>query len=252
MLQVGGDLGELVADMVGFEVQCGGETVAGGGDRLGGFHARGLQPVEQVAATRAERFDHGVAGISQRARDVLALFGERMGDPARCLVDLLRDQFADLRDVAAEVEVDAVDGLANLIGLADQSVTLLAEVLQQPADAHFVVVIGMLERGDFVCDQGFELGGARERAFDAVAHGGDFTPDRLSDRDDRFARHRFGLGKPHRNFGHRLGDEPQLLRTPRHVSKHEEEDDRREEDHGQHGQDRRAQPAWGERCLQVG
>ena len=48
-------------------------------------------------------------------------------------------------------------------------------VVQQAADAHFVVVIGALQRGDFVGDQRFELGGARQRALDAVAHRGDFA-----------------------------------------------------------------------------
>ena len=79
----------------------------------------------------------------------------------------------------------AGDGVAHLLGLADQGVALVREVLEQAADAHFVVVIGALERGHFVGDQRFELGGARQRALDAVAHGGDFAADRLADGDDR-------------------------------------------------------------------
>ena len=134
---------------------------------------------------------------------------------ARRLVDLLGDQLADLRNVVAEVEMDAVDGVADLLGLADQRVALAAEILQQAADAHLVVVVGVLERGDLVCDQRLELGGARQRALDAVAHGGDFAPDRLADGDDRLARDRFRLGEPHGDLGHGLGDEPQFLRAPR-------------------------------------
>ena len=97
------------------------------------------------------------------------------------------------------------------------------------ADAHFVVVVGVLERGDLVGDQRLELGGARQRALDAVAHGGDFAADRLADGDDGFARHRLRLGEPHGDLGHGLGDEPQFLRAPCHVREHVEEDDRREE-----------------------
>ena len=190
--------------------------------------------------------------VTERARDVLALLGERMGDAARGLVDLFGHQLADLRDVAAEIEMDAVDGLADLLGLSDQGVALLAEVLQERADAHLVVVVGVFERGHLVGDQRLELGGARERALDAVAHGGDLAADRLADRDDRFARHRLGLGEPHRDLGHRLGDQPQLLRAPRHVRKHVEEHDRREEDRGKRGEDRCAHAARAERRLQVG
>ena len=113
-----------------------------------------------------------------------------VGDAPRGLVDLLGDELADLGNVLAEIEMDAVDGVADLLGLADQRVALAAEVLQQPADAHFVVVVGVFERGDLVGDQRFELGGARERALDAVAHGRDLAPDRLADGDDRFARDR--------------------------------------------------------------
>ncbi len=252
VLQVGGDLGELVADVVGLEVQRRGQAVAGGADRLAGFGAGQFEAIEQVAAAVAERLDHGVAGIAERAGDVLALFGQRVGDPARGLVDLLGDQFADLRNVAAEIEVDAVDGIADLVGLTDQGFALLAEVLQQAADAHLVVVIGVLQRRHLVGDQRLEFGGARQRALDAVAHGGDLAADRLADGDDGFARDRLGLGEAHRNLGHRLGDQPQLLRAPRHVGEHEEEDDRGEEDHRQHAQNRRTETARAERSLQFG
>ncbi len=108
----------------------------------------------------------------------------------------------------------AVDGVANLLGLADQRVALAAEILQQRADAHLVVVVGVFERGDFVGDQRLELGGARERALDAVAHGRDLAADRLADGDDRLARNRLGLGQPHGDFGHRLRDQPHFLRAP--------------------------------------
>ncbi len=126
-------------------------------------------------------------------------------------------------------------------GLADQGVALAAEILQERADAHFVVVVGVFERGHFVGDQRLELGGARQRALDAVAHGGDLAADRLADGDDRLARNRLGLGEPHRDFGHRLRDQPHFLRAHRHVGEHVEEHDRREVDRAEHRQHRRGQ-----------
>jgi hypothetical protein len=61
--------------------------------------------------------------------------------------------------------------------------------------------------------QRFELRRARQRAFDAVAHGGDFAADRLADVDDLFARGVLRLGQPHCHLGHRLGDDAQVLRA---------------------------------------
>ncbi len=119
------------------------------------------------------------------------------------------------------------------------------------ADAHLVVVVGMFEGGDLVLHQRLELGGARERALDAVAHGGDFAADRLADGDDQFARDGLGLGQPHGDLGHGLGDQPQFLRAPRHVGQHIEEDDRHEEDDAEHGQHRCRQAGRSERGLQL-
>ena len=75
VLEVGGDLGEFVADVIGLEVQRGGQAVAGGRDRREAS-ALVFEAVEQVAAALAERFDHGIAGVAERAGDVLALLGE--------------------------------------------------------------------------------------------------------------------------------------------------------------------------------
>ena len=151
-----------------------------------------------------------------------------------------------------KIEMHAVDGVADLLGLADQRVALAAEVLQQRADAHFVVVVGVFERRHLVGDQRLKLGGARQRALDAVAHGGDFAADRLTDGDDRFARDRLRLGEPHRDFRHRLRDQPHFLRAHRHVGEHVEEHDRREIDRAEHGEHRRGEAGRAERCLDFG
>ena len=251
-LDIGGDLGELVADVIGLEVERRAQAVAGGRDRLRGIAAGAFEAGEQIAAALAERLDHRVAGVAQRTRDVLGPFGKGVSDPPRSVVDLLGNELADLGNVVAEIEVDAVDGVADLSGLADEGIALAAQILQQRADAHFVVVVGMFEGGNLVRHQRLEFGGARERALDAIAHGGHLAPDRLPDGDDRFARDRLGLGEPHGDLGHRLGDQPQFLRAPRHVGEHVEEDDRHEEDDGEHGQDRRREAGRPERGLQFG
>ena len=126
--------------------------------------------------------------MAERERDVLALLGERAGDALRHFADLVGDQIADRGDVVRQIEMDAGDGVAHVLGLIDQRLALVGQLAEQVADAHFVVVIGALERGDFVVHQRFQLGRARERAFDAVAHGGDFAADGLADRHDRLAR----------------------------------------------------------------
>src|SRR6185503_9392099 len=107
-------------------------------------------PLQQIAAALAERADHGIAGAAERERDVLALFGQSLGDAVGAVVDLRRDVFADRGNVVRQIEMYAGDGIAHLFGLADQSVALMRQRFEQAADADFVVVVGALERGYFV------------------------------------------------------------------------------------------------------
>ncbi|MGB7830739.1 MAG: hypothetical protein WBL84_00860, partial [Xanthobacteraceae bacterium] len=132
------------------------------------------------------------------------------------------------------------DCIAHLRRVIDQRVALRRDRIEQPSDANFVFRIGALERGNFAVDQALELGGARQRAFDAIAHGGDLATDRLADVHDRIARQRFRLGEPDCDFGHRLTDKAQLLRAREHVGEHEHERDRPQEDgqEAEHERDR--------------
>jgi hypothetical protein len=100
--------------------------------------------------------------------------------------------------------MDAGDGVAHDLGLIDQHFALIGQLAQHVADANFVVVIGALEGGDFVVHQRFQLGRARQRAFDAVAHGGDFAADYLTDGHDVLASGVLRLRQPHRHLGHGL------------------------------------------------
>jgi hypothetical protein len=183
---------------------------------------------------------------------MLGLFGQRVGDPPRSFVDLLGNQLADLRNVVAQIEMDAVDGVADLPGLADQGIALGAQILQQRADAHLILAIGVFQRGNLVRHERLKFSRTREGALDAVAHGRHLAADCLSDRDDRLARNRLRLGETRRDFGHGLGDESQLLRAPRHVREHIEEDNRHEENDGEHGQHRRGEASWTKRGPHLG
>ena len=224
--------------MIGLDVDIRRHLVARGFERARDVVAGARHLLEQVAAALADRLDHVVAGAPERERDVFALLGERAGDALRGVVDARRDHFADRGDVLGQAEMHAGDGVAHLLGLPDQAVALVGEILDQAADAQFVVVVGALQRRDFVVHQRFQFGGARKRAFDAVAHRGDFAPDRLADRHDRLARDRLRLGEPHRGFRHRARDDAQLLRAADHVREHVEHQHRQHDAGGKHKQRR--------------
>ncbi len=212
--------------------------------------ARGfLEAVEQVAAALAEREDHVVAGMRQRAGDVGAALFQRAGDAFCDFVDARGDGVRDQRDVVAQVDLHAGDGAAHLFGLADQVVALMGDVLQQRADAHFVVGIGALERCDFVGNQGFQLAGTRDRALDAVAHGGDFAADRLSHGDHGVAGGAFGLREADRDLRHRLSDHAHFLAAPGKARKEIEQQHRRKEQRGKAAEHQHA-AALADRGLQ--
>ena len=145
-----GEIDELVVDMAGLEIEAGGEPFAGVEHRAGGLGAGFLEAVEQVAAALAERQDHVVAGAAQRVGDVGAAFFQRAGDALGDFVDPRSDRVRDQRNVVAKVDLHAGNGAANLFGLSDQIIALMGDVLEQGADANFVVAIGAFQCGDFV------------------------------------------------------------------------------------------------------
>ncbi len=66
-----GEIDELVVDVAGLEVEAGGQPLGGVEHGARGLGAGFLEAVEQVAAALAEREDHVVAGMAERAGDVL-------------------------------------------------------------------------------------------------------------------------------------------------------------------------------------
>ena len=152
----------------------------------------------------------------------------------------------------AQIDLHAGNGAANLLGLADQIVALMRDVLQQRADPHLVVGIGALERRDFIGDEGFQFAGACDRTLNTVAHGRDFAADRLTDGDHRIARRALGLGETDRDLRHRLGDHPQLLAAPGKARQEIEQQHGRKEQRGEAGQHQRAAAALADGGLQRG
>ena len=125
-----GQIDEFVVHMAGLEVEAGGEALGRVEHGARGFGAGFFQPVQQVAAALAEREDHVVAGIAQRGGDVGAALFQRAGDALGDLVDAGGDRIRDQRDVVAQIDLHAGDGAAYLLGLSDQVVALMGDVLQ--------------------------------------------------------------------------------------------------------------------------
>ena len=246
-----GEVDEFVVHVAGLEIEAGGQPLAGVEHGAGGFGAGFLEAVEQVAAALAERQDHVVAGRGQRVGDVRAALFQRAGDALGDFVDARGDGVGDQRDVVAQIDLHAGDRAAHLLGLADQIVALMGDVLQQRADAYFVVGIGALQRGHFVGDQGFQFAGARDRALDAVAHRGDLAADRLTHGHDGIAGRDFRLGESDRDLRHRLRDHAQFLTAPGQARQEVEQHHRREEQRRQAGQHQHA-AALAHRGLQRG
>ena len=119
----------------------------------------------------------------------------------------------------------AADRELHALGIADHGLALGHQFVDQGAQADLVVGIGALERGDLAAHDRLQLAGARHSTLDAVAHGGDFTPDGLAEREHGIGAHHLRLGQPQRDFGHRAGHQAHLLRPAIEGREHEEEDD---------------------------
>ncbi len=218
---------------------------ADGVDRLRGFLRGLLQAFEDFAGAFSELRQHLIADAIERGRDVIGLFLQVAGDAIGRGGDLGGDLVADAGDVLIQVEMHAGNGVAHLLGLTDQAVPLGAQIVQQVANADFVVVIGAFQRRDLALDQRFQFGGARERALHAIAHRRNLAANGLADSHDGFAREPFRLRQPQSDFRHRLRQGAHLARALDHVRDGEKEADRREE--GEHQREQRG----GEALLQL-
>ena len=117
----------------------------------------------------------------------------------------------------------AGDRLAQPIRVADDCLALRGEFVDQRTDASLVVSVGAFEVRNFRAQHCFQLACAGERAFNAVAHGGDFTSNGLRERDDLFRGDGFGLRKADRNLLHGARGHAHFLRAPGEACGGEEE-----------------------------
>ena len=122
--------------------------------------------------------------------------------------------------------------------MGDDGVALVAEFLNETADADFVIRVTALERVDFGMDEGLELGGASDRALDAFVHRGDLAAHGLADSHDFVGGNGFRLGKAQRDFCHRTGGRAHFAGAGHHDGKGEEDEDRNH-DGDQHADGRR-------------
>ncbi len=253
-----GDAARRVDERIGERIRLGEH---GSGDlaraRLHHLHERQRllgQLVGDPGDPAREHLLHIVDDFDNRLVELIGLerhlFGECVGDALRQLVDAFANHLAHGEDVVRQVDMHAVDGVAHLLGFADQRLALLGDPVDEAADAHLVVVVGAFESRYLVVDQDFQLGGARDRALDAVAHRSDFAADRLADAHDRIVGYRFRLGEADDGSPHRLGDEPQFLRARHHMRQHEEEQDRRGEAHQKRDRERRGDARLREQALE--
>ena len=124
--------------------------------------------------------------------------------------------------------------------MADDGFALEAELLNQRADAQFVVAIAALQRVDFGMNQGFQFGGTGDRPLDTFVHCRNFAADGLADRHDAFGGCGFRLGQAQSDFGHGAGGAAQFLGARNHDGKgekqhHRQDDEDRYTDGTRHG-----------------
>jgi hypothetical protein len=215
-------LGQLAARVFGLGAKIGdprvdqiGENVVGTAHLAGEFlQARGERFVDRRAAI-VEARDQRFTGIVDRDREIRG-----------CILDAVADQVGGTRQLVLELFVGACNGCAQPFGVGDDPLALVAQIGEQRADANLVVGIGALEFGHLGLHQRFEFGGARDRAFDAFAHRGDFAPDGLADIDDAFLGEVFRFGEPQRDLAHRARGQAHFLRAAQQRSDAEEGGDR--------------------------
>ena len=141
--------------------------------------------------------------------------------------DRLGDQAAGVVEILRQPLMGAADREFHPLGIADDGLALRHQLVDQRAQADFVVGIGALERRDLAAHDGLQFAGTRHGALDAVAHRGDLAADGLAQRQDRIGADDFGLGQAQRHLGHRPRDQPHLLGPAIERRQHEEEHDGR-------------------------
>ena len=173
------------------------------------------------------------AGIDRRLeRDHIAPgFLDKAGEPNLLLVQPLHEN-GDLVAHFLQREIDPVAG-------AEQGVALAGKLLQQRADANFVLAVRALEIGNLALHHRFEFSGAAQRPADGLVHVVDLPPDGLANRGDLLLGHAIGLSETDRDLGHRRGHQFQFLRPP---GKQRQQPEQRDGDQDRGGEGDRGRP----------
>ena len=222
-----------------------------------GFAARAKRivelfgPLEQLGGARFGSACNGAGDLfaeaaqsrdarRRRALDRLReLLGRRSERDRRHLADLFDaggELLADRFELPRRAALRGDDRVAHGIAVGEDRLALIGEFGDQRAQTPLMLTRGAFERRQFVAHQRFEFGRARERALHAVAHRGDFAPDRLRQRRELLIGHRFRLGQPNRDMGDRGGRLAQILQSPGERDKadqrHHRRDRRQQKQHG--------------------
>ncbi len=120
----------------------------------------------------------------------------------------------------------AGDGGAHALGVVDDGLALVAEPVDELADARLVLGIGALDLTDFAVDKRLQFHRASERALDAFAHSGDFAAYGLADHHDTVLRQVLRLGEAEGDLGHGLRGDAHVLCTAHHGCEGPEQHDR--------------------------
>ena len=201
--QVLADRSEAVVDVpdAGEDVADG--LLAGVSEALGKAFAYAGDRHAHPRAFRDDALERRRAGAVQGKGDVVRGGAERRGKPLARISDALAQICAVGIEVLGDSVVGDRDRVADPRSAGHDRLALIGHFGDQQANFALVVGIGAFEGRNLRPHARLELGGARKRAFDAVAHRSKLATDRLRQVRHMLARHRLGLGQPHRHLGNR-------------------------------------------------
>ena len=191
----------------------------------GDILAQSQKSLVQLIALGGDPFDGLGARAVHRYRDFLGRGAERAGDALTDLRNLSGDPLSDSFEVAGDRRMGFADRGADLPAIGEDRFALIGHFRDQAAKPALVLARGALQGRHFGAHELFEFGGPRVGALDPVSHRRDFAADRLGKREELLARHRLGLGQPHRHSRDRTGGKPELLKPARERCEREQEND---------------------------
>ena len=173
--------------------------------------------LDQFMTAQRDLFDHVFAAIRQRAGNIFGALAQQHRNARTCIPHGGGEAVGSGIQFGCQTFMRTGNRLFQTVGLIDNGFALRGEIVDQRAQAHFILVIGGFNRRNFGVDDGFKLGGTRNRALDAVAHRRHFTADGLRQIEHGVRRQGFGFDHTHGHFGHGLGHGFHLLRAARQI-----------------------------------